>query len=68
MRYGKIEVRGYPSNIEIFAGENEERGRVVHMECTGDVPYCGIIRGTELASYVRGLSRRGQIEFIKRHS
>lgn len=68
MKYGEIICRSYPSNIEIFAGINEKRGRVLLLECTGDVPVLGYTNGKDLGLHFNGLSRRGKIAFIKRYS
>jgi hypothetical protein len=64
-KYGKFSVWAYSSNIEIYE-DGENGGRVLFMECTGDEPYRGITNGRDLGFYFEGLTRRGQIAFIKR--
>lgn len=64
-KYGKFSVKAYRSNIEIFE-DGKNSGRVLFMECTEDTPYKGITNGIDLGFYFGGLTRRGQIAFIKR--
>lgn len=67
-KYGEIKIKTFPSNIEIYCGIDEERGRVLLLTCTGDEPILGYTDGISLGNHVRSLSRRGQINFIRRYS
>jgi len=66
----EIEIREYPSNIEVFIHEPEELiGRVYLVECTGDtIPSASYVPTIdEIVAEAHNILTRAQASEIKKH-